>query len=671
MSKWHDHVELIKNLGIALFFFTFISFAQATDVVIETDFQSGRGILREVGGNCFVYTPKHVVENADGIYVSSPHERDVNGSFLTSYPQDLALILLPSDYTKMCRDSSWKDGGKRVNTLLSASQEATLSFRKKSGSLTEFDLRIVNKDLHTYFDVALSDSSKEIIQGMSGSIVYIGSYPLGMLVSVSDGVGRVLRMDSISDITKSVMDGYSSEIEKHIEASGDPNAFSEEKRKISKNKIQMKNNDTNTFEGEITEGQEKSIPIIVTGNTAFRLRSKKQNQGLRVEVEFIAPNGKVIKDDTLYTGDKDYSLGYGAASEGEYTLRITGVTGDYGTYDFQWETIATPEQLLGEVNILGHGDTVNGFLSEDTYAEYTVVATGNTAFRLKSKKQNQGLRVEVEFIAPNGKVIKDDTLYTGDKDYSLGYGSVSEGEYTLRITGVTGDYGTYNFQWEIIATPEQLLGEANVLGHGDVVNGFVSEDTYAEYAVIVKGNTAFRLKSKKQSQGLRVGVEFIAPNGKVIKDDTLYTGDKDYSLGYGAASEGEYTLRITGVTGDYGTYNFQWETIATPEQLLGEANVLGRGDTVKGFLSEDTYAEYKIEVAGNSAFRLLSKKQNLGIRVEVEFIAPDGSIIEDDTVYTGRKDYTLSYTAPMTGTYTLRITGVTGDYGAYKFSIDS
>ena len=118
----------------------------ASDVFIETDMEFGRGMLRAVGNECLVYTPKHVVEDSDGIYVSGRFKRDIEANLLTTYPQDLAVLSIPKSDIALCQESSWKDGGARVSAILNSISKAKLSFRKKNGGLTEYDLKIVAKE---------------------------------------------------------------------------------------------------------------------------------------------------------------------------------------------------------------------------------------------------------------------------------------------------------------------------------------------------------------------------------------------------------------------------------------------------------------------------------------------------------------------------------------------
>ncbi|WP_146447210.1 hypothetical protein, partial [Vibrio cyclitrophicus] len=350
-------------------------YTNATDVFVETDFSSGKGLLRQVGDTCLVYTPKHVVDDSDGIYVSSRLQRDAIAAILTNYPQDLAILQLAPNSTSICSESSWKDEGGRVRTVLDSVKNATLSFRKKNGALTEFPLRITSKDLHTYFYVELENNNQEISQGMSGSIVYVGSYPMGMLISVKDGTGRVLRMDTIAALSRSVVEFFAFETELLSQKSSDLTAFSSSPAKLIRTNKKQDSVNSKVIEGRISEeeGDElKEFSIISLGHTAYRLVSKKQNDDVRIRYNFISPSGKVLFSEDFNTGEKDYTFGFGTYDEGEYRLVVRGINDGIGTYSFVLEEVATPEQLTGESNVLGNQDIAQGYISQGTSAIYKI-----------------------------------------------------------------------------------------------------------------------------------------------------------------------------------------------------------------------------------------------------------------------------------------------------------
>ncbi|MGR5208139.1 hypothetical protein, partial [Vibrio sp. PNB23_22_7] len=272
----------------------FINSLNASDVFVSTDFSNGKGILRDSGSQCFVYTPKHVVEDSDEIYISSATVRNAEASLLTTYPVDLAILQLPNDQDNMCRHKSWIDGGERVSAILNSTNEATLSFRKKNGALTEYQINIVEKELHTFFYIELANKKRSIIQGMSGSIILVGQYPIGMLLAVENGVGKVLRIDAINDISKSLIQSFASKTELQAQKSTDLAAYPSESVSTP---INAPLNSSGTFNGHVAQGGKKKFQIIASGNTAYRITSKKQSDNVRAYIEFLSPSGKRLLGD--------------------------------------------------------------------------------------------------------------------------------------------------------------------------------------------------------------------------------------------------------------------------------------------------------------------------------------------------------------------------------------
>ena len=429
-----------RKVLIMLLVFIFSPATFASDVFVTTDFSTGKGILREVGDSCFVYTPKHVVEDSDGIVIHSAHVKDAKGSVLTEYPQDLAILQVAPNYKGICRDSSWRDGGRRTKAILNGLKKVAVSFRKLNGSLTEYPARVSRVDLHTYFYIELENSKRSIIQGMSGSIVMVGEYPIGMLISVNDGEGKVLRMDSIHDISKSVMDSFASETELIAEASSDESAFPTIKSDTRKTDASLQTAGKWEFKGQISVGNTKELKIIAKGNTAYRLTSKKQSDSVNIRYQFVSPGGDVLGWSD-YSTDDPQVFGFGTRDEGEHLLKVHGKR-DGGTFHLILEEMATPEQLTGASNILGHGDVAKGYIGQNTTAIYKVIAKGNTAYRLTSKKQSDSVNIRYQFVSPGGKVLGWSD-YSTDDPQVFELGSIAEGMYQIKLHGNRGG-GTYH-----------------------------------------------------------------------------------------------------------------------------------------------------------------------------------------------------------------------------------
>ncbi|KGJ90257.1 hypothetical protein [Thalassotalea sp. ND16A] len=438
---------MLKTFFIGMFIYITCFSVFSSDVFIETDMEFGRGMLRQVGSTCLVYTPKHVIEDSESIYISGRFKRDIAVSLLTQYPQDLAVLSVPSSDTELCRESTWRDGA-RVSAILNSLTNAKLSFRKKNGGLTEYDLIIVEKEIHTYFHIKLSSSKKTIKQGMSGSTVYVGDYPIGILVSVKDGVGKVLRLDDITNISQSVVSTFETEAEKISRESG----LVTRKTTPTTQAVAPSSTDQKEqiFQGEIAEGTVKVFNILSKGNTAYKLTNLKQSNSVLLSFEFLSPGEQWLYRSGNFTSDKKKEFGFGTQEVGEHILKISGNRG-VGSFSLKLEEVATPEELTGEANIIGHNDIAKGFISSGTVAYYRIFSKGNTAYKLTNLKQSNSVLLSFEFLSPGEQWLYRSGNFTSDKKKEFGFGTQEVGEHILKISGNRG-VGSFSFKLEEVST---------------------------------------------------------------------------------------------------------------------------------------------------------------------------------------------------------------------------
>jgi hypothetical protein len=268
---------------------------------------------------------------------------------------------------------------------------------------------------------------------------------------------------------------------------------------------------------------------------------------VRYKLEFIDDAGNILYKKSRLYSNKALDWGIGVTSAGEYILRITGTKGA-GKLHLIVNTIATPEELISTSNVLGVDDSAIGYLSGGTFAEYKILARGNTAFRVVSKPQRDNVRYKLEFIDDAGNILfKKSRLYSVNT-LDWGIGVTSPGEYTLRITGSNGA-GKFHLIVNTIATPEELISTSNVLGVNDSAIGYLSDGTFAEYKILAKGNTALRVVSKPQRDNVRYKLEFIDDAGNTLFKKERRYSEKALDWEVGVISPGEYTLRITGTKG--------------------------------------------------------------------------------------------------------------------------
>ncbi len=120
-----------------------------------------------------------------------------------------------------------------------------------------------------------------------------------------------------------------------------------------------------------------------------------------------------------------------------------------GNFELELEVIATPEQLLSVSNVLGHGDRAEGMISSGTFAVYSIMSRGNTAYRLTSLKQSDDVEINLEFQNPAKKKLANKGRIRTNKESQWEFGTVEDGEYFIVVSGNQGS-GNYELLLEKI-----------------------------------------------------------------------------------------------------------------------------------------------------------------------------------------------------------------------------
>lgn len=542
------------------------NFTSASDVFVETERQDGQGIMRAIGGKCFVYTPAHVVARSNDIFVYTRFAKDLWGELITTYPQDLALIKLKDTQAESCSESSWRDGGERVNTILDVIKSGQLQYRHKKGRVEVFDVEITNKALHSTFDLKMKQRNKQFQKGMSGSIITIGDYPIGMLLSVEGSIGTALRIDTMNDVTKSVVMNYATEKEKIELGHYDKTNNSNQKREalptkktitsapINRSSSSLSEKASRDFKGKIAKGSFEEYKILARGNTAYQITNVGQPNSTSIKLTIFDPAGNhLTSTGTFGTRSTRQPWGFGVVDSGEYILRVEGKRGS-GSFHLKLDTLAVHEELLAESNVLGHDDVAKGKIANGTFAEYKILVRGNTAYRITSIGQSDATSVKLTLIDPAGNnVASTGSFSTKSTRKPWGVGVVGSGLYTLRVDGKRGS-GGFELKLEVLATHEELLAESNVLSSGDVANGKIADGTFAEYKIFARGNTAYNVISMRQSDATSIKLTLLGPGSvRVASTGTFSTKSTRKPWGFGVVNAGEYTLRIEGTRGS-GSY---------------------------------------------------------------------------------------------------------------------
>ena len=139
----------VRNTVATLLFLFWGQSALASDAYVRTVHQEGQGILRPIGESCFLYTPAHVVTKSQGVLVETRLRKNLRGELINTYPQDLALVKLTD--SSACQENSWKDGGERVEAIISVISSGRLNYKHQQGPIEVFEVEITDKAVDSTF----------------------------------------------------------------------------------------------------------------------------------------------------------------------------------------------------------------------------------------------------------------------------------------------------------------------------------------------------------------------------------------------------------------------------------------------------------------------------------------------------------------------------------------
>ena len=163
--------------------------ARGDDVFIR-GVGEGRGYTRAKGPVCYVVTPAHVVRDSPEITIIGRNRRESAGILRQVFSLDLAAIEVPKSSLACATRESPKFGETQFDSV----SKGFLQMREEDGSLSRMPVIIRNVGVA---DIVVEPQSKrdQIHKGMSGAALMIDDARAGILMSVEDQHGRVIKIN--------------------------------------------------------------------------------------------------------------------------------------------------------------------------------------------------------------------------------------------------------------------------------------------------------------------------------------------------------------------------------------------------------------------------------------------------------------------------------------------
>ena len=521
----------------------------ASDVYIKTDDNEvGQGILRQRGTECLVVTPLHVIENAFKIDVTLADKRKFSAEMIESFPGDISVLRITQNDSMRCKNNnSFNDT--QLDTLLEAEKHGELRTMLADGSIRIIPVNIVGYDKFRNIHVTPQDATVYFAKGESGSPLYIAGYFSGVLLSVKNNIGNILRSDALTQTVSLFFNDKSKSNNQNI-SSQKSEVTAERPAKKQAPSIDQE------FSGFIANSAAIEHRIKLEGNSPVRLSFSPTGDTEHFNVEILDSARRIVFQNkkTTLSGSDSVKIPFTPPSNDIYSIFILGTKGE-GKYTFKVTPITSNARLRDASNALHiGGNAVHEIIAQGAVAEYHVQLAENSPIRLHFPATDDQVRYCLDILDATGKSVYQDRnkQYSATDSVNIPFTPPKNGAYLIRIKGTEGE-GKFSLQLLPIASNSQLRSVANVLSIGETaVEGIIAQGAVAEYRIHLEAGHPVRFKFSASGDLGQYNVEVVDSTGVAvyINPSKRYSGTETFVIPFTAPKIGTYILRILGGEGE-------------------------------------------------------------------------------------------------------------------------
>ncbi|MCL2457737.1 MAG: hypothetical protein FWF31_02605 [Desulfobulbus sp.] len=527
-----------------------LSPAMASDAYIKTDNnETGQGVLRQRGEECLVIAPLHVVDNALQIDLTLADKRRYPAEMIESFPGDLSVLRITTADPIPCKSGAYY-ANIPLAPLLEAEKSGELRIMLADGSIRIVPVNIVGYDQFRAILIVPQDASTPLAKGESGSPLYIAGQFAGMLLSVSNNIGNVVRSDALA---QTVALFFEDKARRTTTAVAPKKSALPMAEKILLKEMAGKERE---FSGIIAKSAAVEHTIKLEGNSPVRLSFIPTGDAEQFNLEILDSARRIVyqNKNRPLSGTDAARIPFTPPRSDVYSVFIIGAKGE-GKYAFTVTPITTNAQLRGQANALHlGGGAVQGLIAQGAVAEYSVTLEENSPVRLVLPASEDHLRYSLDLVDAAGRSAYRDAawVHSAGDPVTVAFTPPKTGRYTIRIKGVEGE-GAYGLQLLPIASNAQLRGKANVLAIGEVLaEGVIAQGAVAEYRLQLEALQPVRFYFSGAGDSGKFTVDIVDSAGGPVylNPSKQYDGTESFAIPFAAPKTDIYTLRLTGTDGE-------------------------------------------------------------------------------------------------------------------------
>ena len=516
----------------------------ASDVYLNVDDnQTGQGILRPRGTECLIITPAHVVENGFSIEATTIEQAQAQAEILELFPGDISVLRVKSETQITCRRTPWPSHAS-LNNLLATEKEGELQTMLADGSMRKVPVAIIGFDKYRNIYVRPLSNADELVKGASGSPLYLGGQCAGMLLSVKNGVGNVIRQDALANALALFFEDTAATTAGHPQGADKPAP----KKPAADPAVQ-------SFSGRIFTNVAQEYNLHLEQNSPVRITLEPTGDHVLYALELVDSSHRISCRYSVKGGvDKAINLPCTPLSTDTFILRIIG-TGGEGRYNLQLAPLASDTTLRSENNILQiDGERQSGTIAKGAVAEYRVRLYANSPVRLVQQQVGENASYLVEFVDSRGNTVfrQPSSSRPEAAELRIPWTPPTTDTYRLHVRGKEG-IAPYSIGLESIAFDAQLRGQANTLQvGGPSMNGTIAKGAVAEYRFTMDAFAPVRFNFSASGDSGRFTAEVWDARGTLIYQDPhrLFSGLENGTLPITVSQPGTYAIHLIGVEGE-------------------------------------------------------------------------------------------------------------------------
>lgn len=174
--------------------------ADAQEVFLRSGPEQGRGLSRTLDKECFVITPRHVINPGVPTSVTFDNGASSNARVVREFEEDIVILQVEKDNAVRC--TKWPKPSNNQDLLARPNQQGELVTRQSNGSLSRMRVQIVRFD-DRFVLVRPWSINDAVVRGMSGSTFYVREKLIGMVGTVATDSSRdakIYRLEYVSGL---------------------------------------------------------------------------------------------------------------------------------------------------------------------------------------------------------------------------------------------------------------------------------------------------------------------------------------------------------------------------------------------------------------------------------------------------------------------------------------